>query len=340
MGAFRYPGAKTKLAQTIRARFPDTFAGTPMAAAMEYREPFFGAGGVGLSILPYLPDGTQVWLNDADLGVANYWFSVLHHHQALIAQVQQCSTPTVELYTTYLAQAHQDDLDPVTSGFLTLFLHQCSYSGLGKKAGSPIGGWGDQTAKGYKIDCRWHPQRLVQDIVDVHATLRRLNTRITCGDFAPVLTEMSDPSNTVVYCDPPYVKRGAQLYAKSMEEDDHHRLATLLHQTNSHWILSYDEDHLVRQLYHDCLIEAIKVGYTVTNGARERTSELLITPQAKRRDPWKNGYMIGMTHGINFTELSQRSGLREDVIRNRMRRGKTVEQALSIPARPYKKKEH
>ena len=339
MAAFRYPGAKTQLAQQILRAFPSRFREGPLfgsdAPPLDYREPFFGAGGVGLRVMESLPWGTHVWLNDADPGIANYWRCVAHDPAALQAKIQAC-TPTVAQYRACLAMTGDPALSVLESAFCTVVLHQCSYSGLGKKAGSPIGGWQQDTRpKRYDVACRWKPQKLIADITHWHTVFRNYRLTITCGDFAPLLTDIPDPGRVMVYCDPPYVQRGAALYHIAMTEDDHTRLATALQRLPCPWILSYDDAALVRRLYRGCVIHEIPVRYRVANGTARGTEassghELLITPPPPC--PRWSVVVPGRT-GYPYAQLAQETGLPATTIRNRIRRGWTMAQALDRPRR-------
>lgn len=336
--AFRYPGSKTKLLKQIIPTFPEYFRGHALFShhTAEYREPFFGSGAVGLTVLYQLPPESNAWINDGDAGIANYWNAVYSDPKELIERISDCQ-PTVDLYREYRAMADDPTISVVESAFITIFLHQCSYSGLGKKAGSPIGGW-DQTGD-YKIDCRWHHKTLASNIQACHTKLRRLNLKITHGDFEPVFQDITDPDTTFFYCDPPYVKRGPELYAECMSLNDHYRLSALLHGLNSTWVLSYDDDKLIRDLYGDCQIQPIITKYTVTNGVgidhgSSPLQELLITP-LKPETPRKHGGAIIVTGrtGYHYKQLSDASGISRAAIRNRVRRGWSIEEATTIPQR-------
>jgi DNA adenine methylase len=278
---------------------------------LDYREPFFGAGGIGLRVIESLPPGACVWINDADPGIANYWRCIVEHPAALSARIQSC-VPTIECYRTCLAQAQDPHLDIVESAFVTVFLHQCSYSGLGKKAGSPIGGWHQgETKPTYDVSCRWRPAKLVADIAHWHRV----------------------PAHTFFYCDPPYVKRGAELYSQAMGQEDHARLAARLLDLPCPWVLSYDDDPLVRRLYNACVIQELAVRYTVAYGTAEQnalTHELLIVPPPSR--PRWSLRVTGRT-GYRYRALAHAAGLPASTIRNRIRRGWTMEKALQQPRR-------
>lgn len=342
--AFRYAGSKLKLAARILEAFPAHFWGHPLLSSglsqtVDYREPFFGSGAIGLRVIEALPELSRVWINDADPGIAHYWRAVLESPEELIRWILDCH-PTVDLYRTLRVRADDATVGGVEAAFITVFLHQCSYSGLGKKAGSPIGGWNQtETFPQYRIDCRWHPERLAKDIRQCHKVLDRLLVTITCGDFTPLFEGIRDPAHTFLYCDPPYVKRGPALYNKSMTTADHERLAAALHRTACPWVLSYDDDPLVRRLYGDCRIDAIDARYTVTNGVQRSSTrpvssqqELLITALPAKSRPKHSLVVTGRT-GYHYQHLSEQSGLPATTIRNRIRRGFSLERALTQPLR-------
>lgn len=340
MGAFRYPGAKSKIAEQIVRAFPSSFRDGPLFGRarypLDYREPFFGAGGIGLKVIASLPPQSHVWINDADHGIANYWRAVVSSPDELRALIQACQ-PTVPRYRECLAQAADPALNVVESAFATLFVHQCSYSGLGKMAGSPIGGWKQEegeTPKRYDVSCRWKPKKLLADITHWHRVFQAHHMRVTCGDFAEVFAEVQHPATTFFYCDPPYVQRGPVLYSQSMTPADHARLAAQLHALRSPWVLSYDDDPLVRQLYHDCRLEPLAVRYIVAQGSADGSKapvghELLITALPRAR--WS--IVVPGRTGYHYQDLARTSGLPATTIRNRVRRGWPLEQAITQPLR-------
>ena len=62
----RYPGGKTKLGNQIVQRL----VGQAGHDGLEYREPFFGGGSIGLKLLSDNAEMKRIWINDRDIGVA------------------------------------------------------------------------------------------------------------------------------------------------------------------------------------------------------------------------------------------------------------------------------
>ena len=68
---------------------------------------------------------------------------------------------------------------------------------------------------------------------------------------------------TFVNLDPPYVKKGAQLYKNAFTEADHRELSELISSCNRKWIVTYDICPLVANLYRDFRSSYLDVTYSV-----------------------------------------------------------------------------
>lgn len=279
----RYPGSKDKIVPAIIARFPDALRAGPLftQSVFEYREPFFGAGAVGLRVMQALWPSHAIWINDRDYGIACLWKAIRHTPDELMSLVRDFK-PTPESFYRFKELDGGVDSDPVEVGFRKLALHQISFSGLGAKAGGPIGG--RHQSSEYNVNCRWSVSRLCRDIADNHRLLSRFGRRlrITCGDFGRLIEDA--PSHAFIYADPPYVARGPELYKHSMNAADHQRLSTALRSCRASWVLSYDDHPLVRELYEWAHIERVSLTYTtaVASERRRKNSEVIVSRAASR----------------------------------------------------------
>jgi len=286
MSFFRYPGGKSKLRNDI-SKHLNVYADK---LDLEYREPFFGGGSVGLKFILDNPNWNKMWINDKDTGVANLWTSVIRHPDELKQMVQDF-TPSVEIFDKYKGELQNNGVIPkqkseiVLYGFKKLAIHQISYSGLGTKSGGPLGGR-EQKSK-YKIDCRWSPNYICKKIDKLHhqfSTLELKHQSCTSLDFADLISSKED---AFLYLDPPYYVKGNDLYQCGFTEEDHKRMAEALKAATHSWVLSYDDCTEVRDLYKWAEIDVISVNYSITatkdkeSGKRlSRTkSELLIFPR-------------------------------------------------------------
>jgi len=278
MPIIRYPGSKRKLVSQIAALFPENRALPLFMAsgeAWEYREPFFGCGAMGIPLFQQLPASCSAWINDLDGGIARLWQTVWNSPRELCALIRAFE-PSVEKYEEFKRRDGERKRDPVQAGFEKLALHQMSFSGLGVKSGGPLGGK-KQDNGAYTIDCRWNPESLVEQVQSHHKTLDGIKRlRITGGDFKHLVCKA--PSSAFIYCDPPYVAKGPDLYKYSFTQADHERLAVALLSTQAKWALSYDDHPLIRELYGRCKIIPISVVYTTrqTTVARPKNQEIVI----------------------------------------------------------------
>lgn len=281
ISVIRYPGSKAKLADQIWGMFPEqikyplwAMSGRPM----EYREPFFGAGAVGFKVLHHLPPATPVWLNDLDYGMYSLWRCVLENPKHLLQQCQKFR-PSPEWFYKFKGEDGDTSLPIEQAGFRKLALHRMSFSGLGAKAGGPIGGKAQQTAA-YSIECRWNPSNIKKSVMIAHRLLAKFDElRITRMDFQKLID--GAPQNCFIYLDPPYYEKGPELYVHSMNPADHARLSDSLGLCKAEWVLSYDDHREVRMLYGGSVFRDLHVTYSmgVSKVARPKNREVLIFPQ-------------------------------------------------------------
>lgn len=276
----RYPGSKDKIARRIIREFPEHVATQIFQRKkLEYREPFFGGGAIGFRLFRVLPSHASVWLNDKDYGMVCLWNAVKDQPEELIQEVERFR-PTVDDFYKFREEDGRRDMDPVITGFRKFALHQISFSGLGAKAGGPIGG--RKQSSEYNVDCRWHATRHSNDIRENHRLLTRFaSVRISCKDFT-LLTDDA-PEHAFIYADPPYYEKGPELYAHSMDDADHQRLAGSLRKCRAPWVLSYDDHPFVRDLYGWAKIQSVALTYTTAvarDAVRRKNSEILIKPPA------------------------------------------------------------
>lgn len=162
---------------------------------MEFREPFFGSGRIGLKVLSEKKI-SSLWINDADCGIASFWSAVVRYPEDLMERIREF-TPTVKEFCAIRDELAGIERMPgrragvVDLGFKKLVAHQTSFSGLGAISG-PLGGR-KQTSK-YKVDSRWTPEVFCEKIHRIHCQFRGVpvhDTRCTNLDFAALITDTS-----------------------------------------------------------------------------------------------------------------------------------------------------
>ena len=79
------------------------------------------------------------------------------------------------------------------------------------------------------------------------------------------LIKVYDREKALFYCDPPYHKTERH-YTVKFTEDDHERLCRVLHQIKGRFVLSYNDDKYVRDLYKDYNIQAVTRNNSLSSG--------------------------------------------------------------------------
>jgi len=248
----RYPGGKGALAPFF-GRLIETQPERPQV----FVEPFAGGAGTALRLLidEYVDHAV---INDLDPGIAAFWRCVFVRTEDL-AQLIESAEITVEAWhghhSAYTSRRHGgDDLE---LGFATFFLNRTNRSGI--LGARPIGGLGQSGT--WKIDARFNRANLAERV----RTLGRYRNRVTVAeeDGIALVTRFLDPRH-FVYADPPYLLRGSDLYLNTLTWADHQRLAKLLATARGRWLVTYDRDPRVPELYPGSRLAEFSIAHTAS----------------------------------------------------------------------------
>jgi DNA adenine methylase len=268
MSPLRYPGSKRKMLPAIRQLIEGNIPKPKL-----FVEPFCGGASVSLGLLE-MNVVERVLLSDLDPLVASFWIEATTNAGRLIEDMFQ-EPVTVERWDYWRKTRPRSTRNLALK---CLFLNRTTFSGILGSTAGPIGGRA-QTSK-HRIDCRFQKDALARRIRNVE---RLANEGRIIGAYqakwqeAVIVGESAasafSKDETVLYLDPPYIEKASRLYDRPFGESDHRELATHLSQGNKHrWILSYDEEPLVLELYRG--MEGVKE-YGVTHhytmqGSRRR----------------------------------------------------------------------
>lgn len=219
-----------------------------------------------------LSSQTKVVISDIDYWLVCLWKSVMECPNELIDKIRSAQL-SPSLFLEYRKQDGDSSIDPCEAGFRKLLMHQMSFSGLGAKAGGPIGGSNQSNAK-YSIEARWNPVEQIAKVRERHRLLHKYRAHIHTLDFEVAIKE-TDSTNTLFYLDPPYVQKGEVLYVHPFTPNDHARLARYLKTLTGKFVLSYDDDPTVRELYRDYKIINASAIYSICTS--RKNNELIIT---------------------------------------------------------------
>ena len=264
----RFPGGKTKIYPLVEAVL-DLNGITGCA----YSEPFCGGAGLATKLL-VKGKVSKIILNDADPAIYSVWDVIVHHADDLCDFIETVplSIPEWhrqrEIYLRGMAPSYE-------LGKAAFYLNRTNRSGM--LEGGVIGG---QSQNGrYKIDARFNRSSLISKVRSIGSLADSIE--IYNLDVSEFLENVAAgfSSETLLYLDPPYVAKGPGLYKSSFNEEKHRSVAADIKKYSGKWMLTYDDNELVRQLYTPSPDWPIAVGnvsvrYSATT-ERKRASEFL-----------------------------------------------------------------
>ena len=158
-------------------------------------------------------------------------------------------------------------------GLATFFLNRTNRSGIIK--GGAIGGK-KQEGK-YKIDCRFNKKVLIQKIKEIEKYKDRIKLfNYDANDFIKIVVMRQKNNNYFIYFDPPYIKKGPELYKNHFNLKEHTYLSEGIKEklSEKNWIVTYDENKLVYSLYENFQIINFDLKYSA--GQNKIGNEVMI----------------------------------------------------------------
>lgn len=261
----RYPGGKNCIFSFMAMLISEN-----NLAGRSYAEPF--AGGAGLA-LHLLIEGlvSEIHLNDLDKSIYSFWYAVLNFPEQLCEWIENVN---VNIETWNWAKAihvKMEDADKLELAKATFFLNRTNVSGI--IMGGPIGG-PEQTGK-YKLDARFNKTDLIERIKTIAQYKKSIFLYNLDGvDFLKRINRKH--KKFFIYIDPPYVKKGADLYMNFFDEEQHAVLKNQIKKLRKDWLVSYDDCELIKFLYK----RYRKFNYNLSQCTSNRIgSELIIINQ-------------------------------------------------------------
>jgi DNA adenine methylase len=238
----RYPGSKARIIELIAGLLEQN-----LLVGSHLYEPFAGGSAVSLGLLAngFVPSATWV---ERDPLIYAFWKAVKDHPEALIRRMMKGK---VSLAAWRRMRPLRDINKPtkthiVALGYAGLFFNRTCFSGM--IGAGPIGGM-TQRSSSYKIDCRFNKKELAAAINECSGILKKVE--VLFGDGIAFLQKecLKMPAHSFVYIDPPYVTNGHKLYRYSFDAYEHEKLADAINDLRVPWLMSYDNDDLIRELY-------------------------------------------------------------------------------------------
>ncbi|MEX2652089.1 MAG: DNA adenine methylase [Acidimicrobiia bacterium] len=266
----RYPGGKGKIANYLKLLILSNDL-----PGCDYIEPYAGGAGAALALL-FEEYVDRIHINDLDPGVYAFWRAVLDEPQELIERIRRVDVTMDEWHQQRALQASRDTTQHDLA-FSTFFLNRTNRSGI--ITGGPIGGV-RQSGK-WRLDARFNKPDLIQRIERIARFRNRIQA--TNLDALHLLTGYEadrSGSHRLLYADPPYYVRGAELYRNSYGPSDHASVATALQAITSPWVVSYDNVDDVLSLYQGC--DRIEYSLSYSAATRHRGSEVMFVRRGLR----------------------------------------------------------
>ena len=256
MSPLRYPGGKT----TLYAKVVDILRRNGLEG-ITYVEPF--AGGAGLAIKLLLNNNvSNIIINDVDPSIHAFWHSVLHEHDELCSRIRECEISTEEREKQIQVLKDLKNQSMLDIGFATLFLNRTNVSGI--LSAGPIGGK-EQSGKN-KIDARFNKAVLISKIITIAKCRHQISlNRLDVINFIDAILPTFEPGRLFLNFDPPYVKKGQELYLNHFTMQDHKRLRDKVVQSHHYWIVTYDYNNNILDLYSSFFYERIQLNHSAGN---------------------------------------------------------------------------
>lgn len=274
----RYPGGKQRLSPFI-----DELLECNGLVGGHYAEPYAGGAGVAIELL-LSGRAAHVHLNDSSIHIFAVWHSITTDPEGFCRQISAASLNIEDWkrHREVVRHPHEHHLSEL--GFSTFYLNRCNRSGV--LTAGVIGGLA-QVGR-WRIDARFPRNELVRRVETIAAKAECISvTNMDAEVFICEHVPAHLPSNSLVYCDPPYYERAERLYLNTYAPHDHVRLARVIqNQLTRRWLVSYDGHPDIVALYAGRRKFEYSLQYSATKSYRGREififSDGLVIPQRSR----------------------------------------------------------
>nr|WP_241635597.1 DNA adenine methylase [Fusobacterium gastrosuis] len=267
LSPLRYPGGKVKFYNNLIKIFQEN-----KIVKSTYIEPFAGGSGLALKLLKN-NIVEKVILNDIDKGIFSFWKSVLFYNEDLCSLINLAKLNLSEREIQKSIYFQKDNLDLTIKenilklGFATFYLNRVNRSGI-IKAGV-IGGINQNG--NYKMDCRFNKEKLISKIKEIYDYRNKI--KFYNLDVIEFLNEIPS-KNSFIFFDPPYYKKGQELYTNYYTHNDHLKLSEKISSLKTKWIITYDNADEIKEIYSKYNIQEFDITYSLEK--KRKAKEIII----------------------------------------------------------------
>lgn len=257
----RYPGGKACIFPFMSQLFYEN-----NLIGSSYAEPYAGGAGLALKLL-YNEYVNDIHINDFDISIYYLWKTIIEKNTSFCDWIENVEV-SIENWNYYKSiQQNLDDFSEIEIAKSTFFLNRTNISGVIK--GGLIGGF-EQKGK-YKIDARFNKQDLIKRIRKINRFSNRI--KVTNLDGISFIKRLNNSNqNIFIYIDPPYFHKGADLYMNFYRQNDHKKLAKNVEKIQKKWLVSYDNNEFILNLYNNHR----KILYQLSQAASNRIGDEIL----------------------------------------------------------------
>ena len=280
----RYPGGKGKLASFMEYMIDQLGhrGGT-------YIEPFAGGAGIAMELL-LRNVVSRIVINDYDKAVCSFWKAILTETDRFVEEIRTVPLTVDEWQKQHEILVTQNDKYSFELGFAAFYLNRTNRSGIIK--GGVIGG--QEQAKDWKMDVRFKREELITRVQRIAARKKDIklynkDVNSFIKNYVPLYEE-----NALIYFDPPYFRKGQQLYMNFFNYKDHVRIEQEIREhVNCDWIITYDYEPQIEEIYHNYNLRLYDLNYSVST--KRKANELMI---------FKDGIFIPSDEELNSKKIN------------------------------------
>lgn len=254
----RYPGGKNCIFEFVANIITEN-----KLIGYSYAEPYAGGSGLALRLL-FEEYVEKIYINDLDIAIYAFWKSIIEEPDKFCSWIRKVEI-NVESWKKYKKiYDNKSEADLFELAKATFFLNRTNVSGVIK--GGIIGGI-EQKGK-YKIDARFKKEDLIERIQKIARYKNRIY--ISNEDGITFTNRINQKVEDVfIYLDPPYFEKGADLYMNYFSEYDHKKLSEFVISMDKKWMISYDNNSFILNLY----AEMHRVVYKLSQSASNRVGD-------------------------------------------------------------------
>ena len=244
----RYPGGKSKAIKYLKKFIPDN--------TTKLISPFLGGGSFEIYCCANM--GIKVYGYDIFEPLVEFWECLLEDSKKLADYVYPYYPFSKDDFHK-IREAHTYHPDKYERAAIYYVLNRNAFSGK-------------VFTGGYSVTTERFTLSAINRVRDFNL-LNNNNLSVGCMDFKHSITK--DNNKILLYCDPPYIVKNPGLYGytSDLHKEFNHKLLADLLRGRDKWILSYNDNKYIRDLYKGYKIYEFQWIYSTNH---KKNNELLI----------------------------------------------------------------